>query len=64
MNVSDAVRVGRLHVLSEGWADANLQYMNSGGFRVSTKLPKIGTETLVLWGRQDKILDPKLYAQR
>lgn len=58
------MRVGRLHVLSEGWADASLQYMNSGGFSVSAKVPSVGTETLVLWGRQDKILDPKLYAQR
>ncbi len=61
---TDAVRVGRLHTMCEGWADASLQYMGSGGFTVSTKVPKIGTETLVLWGRQDKILDPKLYAER
>lgn len=58
------MRVGRLHVLSEGWADASLQYMNSGGFSVSAKVPNIDIETLVLWGRQDKILDPNLYAQR
>lgn len=48
----------------DGWADANVKYMASGGFTVSTKVPNIATETLVLWGRQDKILDPKLYAQR
>ncbi|CAN0471014.1 unnamed protein product [Ectocarpus sp. 12 AP-2014] len=60
----DAVRVGRLHTMCDGWADASLQYMSSGGFAVSTKVPSINQETLVLWGRQDKILDPKLYAER
>ena len=61
---SDAVRVGRLHTMCDGWAEASLKYMGSGGFTVSTKVPNIETETLVLWGRQDKILDPKLYAER
>lgn len=61
---ADAVRIGRLHVHREGWANANVKFMGSGGFNVSSKLPGIYTETLVLWGRQDKILDPKLYAQR
>ncbi|CAM9465701.1 unnamed protein product [Scytosiphon promiscuus] len=60
----DAVRVGRLHTMCDGWADASLQYMGSGGFAVSNKVKSIDTETLVLWGRQDKILDPKLYADR
>eukprot|EP00903_Cladosiphon_okamuranus_P010652 g10072.t2 len=60
----DAVRVGRLHTMCEGWADASLQYMGSGGFTVSAKVPNIDTETLILWGRQDKILDPNLYAER
>lgn len=50
--------------MCDGWADASLQYMSSGGFAVSTKVPSINQETLVLWGRQDKILDPKLYAER
>lgn len=61
---SDAVRVGRLHTMCDGWAAASLQYMGSGGFAVSSKVKSIETETLVLWGRQDKILDPKLYADR
>lgn len=50
--------------MCDGWADASLQYMSSGGFAVSAKVPSINQETLVLWGRQDKILDPKLYAER
>lgn len=50
--------------MAAGWAEASLQYMRSGGFMVSSKVPSIATETLVLWGRQDKILDPKLYAER
>lgn len=50
--------------MCDGWADASLKYMGSGGFAVSGKVKSIETETLVLWGRQDKILDPELYADR
>ena len=54
----------RLHVLQPGWEGATLSYMKSGGFAVSKKVPEISAPTLVLWGRQDEILDPKLYAMR
>lgn len=62
--MADAVRVASLHVGSPGWADAGLKFIESGGFSVSGKIKNIFSETLVIWGRQDKILDPKLYAQR
>lgn len=60
----DAVRIGRLHTRCEGWADANLQYMLSGGYTTSSKVASISSETLIIWGREDKILDPTLYAER
>ncbi|KAL3804782.1 hypothetical protein ACHAW5_010510 [Stephanodiscus triporus] len=58
----DALRVGRLHTLREGWEDGMLSFMRSGGFRPREKVPTIGVPTLVLWGRQDGILDGEEYA--
>jgi pimeloyl-ACP methyl ester carboxylesterase len=60
----DAMLVGRLPVLCEGWEDSNLNYMSTGGFAPSVLVPKVACPTLVLWGANDEILDPKLYAQR
>ena len=60
----DAMLVGRLPVVCDGWEDSNLEYMCTGGFTPSEKVPLVDCPTLVLWGRDDKILDPALYAQR
>jgi len=60
----DAMLIGRLPVLCPGWEDSNLDYMSTGGFSPSALVPKVTCPTLVLWGEADKILDPKLYAQR
>ena len=54
----DAMRVGRLHTHAPGWADANLAYIASGGYALSGRVVEARAPTLVLWGRQDKILDP------
>lgn len=53
---NEAVTVGRVHCLQEGWSDALVSFMQSGGFSPSTKIPQIQAPTLVLWGRQDGIL--------
>ena len=59
------MRIGRLHVLSPpGWNDAMVGYMDSGGYKLASSVARVPHSTLVLWGEQDKILDPKLYAQR
>lgn len=60
----DAMRIGRLHCLTGGWEDAMIGFMNSGGYQLSTQVGNIPHSTLVLWGRNDKILDPKKYAER
>ena len=44
--------VGRLPVVCEGWEDSNLDYMCTGGFIPSEKVPLVDCPTLVLWGRQ------------
>lgn len=60
----EAVLVGRLHCLREGWSDALVSFMQSGGFRPATKVPLIQVPSLVLWGRQDGILDGKEFAYK
>ena len=53
----DALKVGRLHCLREGWDEALVSFMLSGGFFPSEKVAKIESPTLILWGRQDTILE-------
>mmetsp|Transcript_235 Transcript_235/g.447 ORF Transcript_235/g.447 Transcript_235/m.447 type:complete len:385 (+) Transcript_235:76-1230(+) len=60
----DAMKIGRLHTLKDGWEDASINYMLSGGFSPSQKVAEIRTDTLVLWGRNDEILEPKEYAEK
>jgi pimeloyl-ACP methyl ester carboxylesterase len=60
----EAQVIGRLHCLREGWTDAMVSFMLSGGFSPSTKIPAITAPSLVLWGRQDGILDGNEYANK
>ncbi len=60
----DALKVGRLHCLRDGWEDGMLSFMQSGGFRPKEKVSKIDVPSLVLWGRQDGILEGKEFAQK
>lgn len=56
----DAMRIGRAHCLYHGdgrWEDAQLDFIKSGGFYPSQKVRKVTQPTLVLWGREDGILD-------
>jgi len=54
----DAMRIGRLHTHLPGWVDANVAFMQSGGYAVSTRIGEVRCPTLVVWGRQDEILSP------
>ena len=58
----EAVTVGRLHCLQEGWADALVNFMQSGGFSPSQLVPQVAVPSLILWGRQDGILDGTEFA--
>jgi len=53
----DAIRVGRLHVDVDGWEEASLDFMNSGGYTLSPLVSQVQVPTLLLWGEQDEILD-------
>ena len=53
----DALRIGRLHCTRDGWEDALLSFMMSGGFSPSQKVSQVTVPTLILWGRNDIILE-------
>lgn len=59
----DALKIGRLHTFLPGWADANCAFMQSGGYSILDKIPKVQQETLIVWGYNDEILDPKFAIQ-
>jgi pimeloyl-ACP methyl ester carboxylesterase len=60
----EAVVVGRMHCMREGWSDALVSFMQSGGFSPSAKIAMIQAPSLVLWGRQDTILDGTEFAPK
>lgn len=60
----DALKIGRIHCLNEGWDDGMLNFMTTGGFRPKEKVKDITQRTCVLWGRQDGILDGKEFTAK
>ncbi|KAG7360297.1 alpha/beta hydrolase fold [Nitzschia inconspicua] len=60
----EAQVIGRLHCLRDGWSGAMVSFMQSGGFSPSSKISKVTAPALVLWGRQDGILDGKEFANK
>lgn len=60
----EAVIVGRLHCLQEGWSDALVSFMQSGGFTPSKFVSQVQKPSLILWGRQDGILDGKEFTTK
>ena len=54
----DAMRCGRLHCYTDSWERASVSFLKSGGFVVSDKVPLVKQQSLVLWGRNDEILEP------
>jgi pimeloyl-ACP methyl ester carboxylesterase len=60
----EAVAIGRVHCLRDGWKDALVSFMRSGGFSPSAKVAAVKVPSLVVWGRQDKILDGEEFANK
>jgi pimeloyl-ACP methyl ester carboxylesterase len=60
----EAVVIGRLHCLRDGWTEALVNFMKSGGFAPSKFVPQVAVPSLVLWGRQDTILDGAEFAPK
>ncbi|KAJ7953908.1 alpha/beta-Hydrolases superfamily protein [Quillaja saponaria] len=56
----DWTNVGRLHCLFPWWEDASVDFMNSGGYNVSSQIKKVKQKTLIIWGENDQIISNKL----
>ena len=54
----EAMYIGRLHCLLDDWERAACDFSRSGGFILSDKIVNVKQKTLILWGREDKILEP------
>jgi pimeloyl-ACP methyl ester carboxylesterase len=53
----DAEVCASLHLHCRGWAEALIAFTKSGGYNcLSSKISEIIHPTLIIWGRQDKIL--------
>jgi pimeloyl-ACP methyl ester carboxylesterase len=52
-----------LYIAMPGWTNANISFMRSGGYSVSDSIKGLQQDTLVLWGKQDTIVESK-YAER
>jgi pimeloyl-ACP methyl ester carboxylesterase len=55
----EAMLIGRLHCKLDEWERGAVDFTHSGGFILSDKISQVQQEVLVLWGRQDTILDVK-----
>ena len=56
----DAELCAALHLLMPEWGKALITFTKSGGYNfVAQKVARVAPETLVIWGRQDKILGTK-----
>eukprot|EP00186_Timspurckia_oligopyrenoides_P002468 CAMPEP_0182444616 /NCGR_PEP_ID=MMETSP1172-20130603/3015_1 /TAXON_ID=708627 /ORGANISM="Timspurckia oligopyrenoides, Strain CCMP3278" /LENGTH=353 /DNA_ID=CAMNT_0024640221 /DNA_START=154 /DNA_END=1215 /DNA_ORIENTATION=- len=52
----DAMNIGRLHCFCEFWEECTLEFIKSGGYKLSKYISQIDVPTLLLWGQQDEIL--------
>ena len=59
----DALRIGALHCNSPSWERASINFLKSGGFVISDKVPRVSQDTLVVWGRDDRVLEPSTAAR-
>lgn len=59
----DTVRIGSLHCQSPRWKESTVSFVQGEGYCLSGKVGHIDVPTLVLWGRQDRVL-PKEDAQK
>jgi hypothetical protein len=55
--------IGRLHCLTPTWQQASVDFLKSGGFIASSLVSRVQQRTLVLWGADDKILEPSTAAR-
>ncbi|KAL5553640.1 hypothetical protein UlMin_041041 [Ulmus minor] len=56
----DWMNIGRLHCLLPWWEDATVDFMRSGGYKVSGQIEQVKQKTLIIWGEDDQIISNKL----
>lgn len=56
----DWMNIGRLHCLLPWWEDATVDFMRSGGYKVSAQIEQVKQKTLIIWGEDDQIISNKL----
>ena len=54
----EAMLIGRLHCFNPTWQRASVDFLQSGGFVTSPLVSRVKQPTLVIWGANDKILEP------
>lgn len=59
----DILRIGGLHCQKQGWKEANVDFIKREGYCISKRVREVKCPTLVMWGKQDRVL-PKDNAQR
>jgi pimeloyl-ACP methyl ester carboxylesterase len=56
----DALICGSLHVYQQGWHQAIIKFMKSGGYPyLGDKIKQLSQSVLILWGEKDQILNPQ-----
>jgi pimeloyl-ACP methyl ester carboxylesterase len=56
---ADANLCASLHLLMPNWSDALITFTRSGGYYLGDRVTQVSRPTLILWGRQDRILGTK-----
>jgi len=57
---ADATCCGALPLSMPGWYPASIAFLKSGGYpSFRERLSRLSSPTLILWGEQDRILDPE-----
>jgi pimeloyl-ACP methyl ester carboxylesterase len=56
----DALICGSLHVYQQGWHQAIIKFMKSGGYPyLGDRIQQLSQSVLILWGEKDQILNPQ-----
>jgi pimeloyl-ACP methyl ester carboxylesterase len=55
----DANLCASLHLSMPNWSEALITFTRSGGYYVGDRVTQVSLPTLILWGRQDRILGTK-----
>ena len=43
-----------------GWSEAVIAFAHGGGYHLRSQMSKVTVQTLILWGRNDNFVNPKV----